>query len=114
MNGRGGRSIEEIYQASKVFQDGRTNLSWRDAKGKYAVNQEEVNKLYGELWDEYMVENPHLIDVLIQASGVSDIFGQKGHACQATELWRIRNAALGIIEEPLAPQSKPNQQLSLF
>lgn len=31
-----------------------------------------------------------LLDILCQYNGVSDMFGQRGHVCQATELWRIR------------------------
>jgi len=88
---RGDKSIEEIYQAAKVFKDGTTGLSWRAAKGKKAINTVEVQKLYSILWDEYISENPELLGVLREASGLSDIFGQPGHACQATELWRIRN-----------------------
>lgn len=91
---RGNRSIEELYQAAKVFADGSTGLTWREAKGRRAVNADEVRALYSALWDEYVAENPHLLDVLKAASGTSDMFGQAGHACQATELWRIRCAAL--------------------
>lgn len=87
---RGGRSIEDLYQAAKVFADGSTGLSWREAKGKQAVNMAEVRVLYSRLWDEYISENPALLDVIRAASGLSDIFGQTGSACQATELWRIR------------------------
>jgi hypothetical protein len=87
----GNKTIEELYQAKKVFADGSTGLSWREAKGKQAVNQEECAKFYSELWDLYIEENPHLLAYLKEANGVSDIFGQKGHVCQATELWRIRN-----------------------
>lgn len=90
ISGRGGRSIEQIYQAAKVFMDGSTGLGWRQAKGKLCVNQQEVRALYSQLWDEYMSENPELQPILQAATGVSDIFGQPGHACQATELWRIR------------------------
>lgn len=87
-----GFTIEELFQGAKVFEDGSTNLSVRKAKGKKAINQEEVSQLYSNLWDKYILEeNPHLLHVLKQASGLSDIFGQKGHCCQATELWRIRN-----------------------
>ncbi|WP_293811287.1 hypothetical protein [uncultured Bosea sp.] len=93
---RGGRSIEELYQAAKVFEDGSTGLSWREAKGKRAVNAAEVRVLYGVLWDEYVAENPQLLAVITEASGLQDLFGQAGHACQATELWRIRCAALGV------------------
>lgn len=94
IRGRGGRSIEEIYQAAKVFEDGRTGCSWREAKGRRAVNMSEVQVLYSRLWDEYLSENAQLLSVLAAASGVSDIFGQAGHCCQATELWRIREEHL--------------------
>lgn len=87
---RGNRSIEEIYQSSKIFEGGVTGLNWRQAKGKKAVNQVDVSKLYSTLWDEYMIENPHLIELIRSASGLQDIFGQQGHCCQATELWRIK------------------------
>lgn len=92
--GRGNKSIEALYQAAKVFENGETGLSWREAKGRRAVNQEEVTRLYSTLWDEYLAENPDLLVVLLAASGLQDIFGQAGHCCQATELWRIRGAAL--------------------
>lgn len=91
IKGRGNRSIEEIYQASKVFADGSTGLSWRQAKGKKATNTDEVKVLYSLLWVEYISENPELLAVLRSASGLSDIFGQVEHCCQATELWQIRN-----------------------
>jgi hypothetical protein len=90
---RDGKSIEEIYQAAKVFADGTTGLSWRQAKGKIAVNQSECAILYSKLWDEYMKENPDLVDIIKEADGLQDMFGQVGHCCQATELWRIRNSS---------------------
>jgi hypothetical protein len=96
INSRGNRSIEEIYQAAKVFADGSTDLTWREAKGKRAVNADKVRALYSVLWDEYIAENPHLLSVLTAACGLQDLFGQAGHACQATELWRIRCSALGM------------------
>jgi len=96
IQGRGNKSIEEIYQAAKVFADGSTGLTWREAKGKRAVNVDEVRALYSVLWDEYIAENPHLLSVLTGSTGLQDLFGQAGHACQATELWRIRCAALGV------------------
>lgn len=88
---RGNMSIERIYQRAKVLEDGSTGNEWRFAKGKRAVNQEECTKLYSQLWDEYIKENPQLLVVLREAAGLSDTFGQEGHCCQATELWRIRN-----------------------
>jgi hypothetical protein len=91
---RGNRRIEDIYQAAKVFEDGETGLDWHEAKGREAVNQDEVRTLYSLLWDEYIAENPGLVVVLKRATGLSDVFGQPGHACQAEELWRIRNQCL--------------------
>lgn len=97
-----GRSIEARYQAAKVFEDGTTGLDWRAAKGRVAVNQEILRKFYSVLWDTYIAQHSELLAVLKAASGVCDMFGQPGCCCQATELWRIRNAALGVTEpEPL-------------
>lgn len=90
IHSRGNKTIEEIYQASKIFDNGETNLSIKEAKGKVPVNVVEVRKFYSLLWDEYIGENPGLGWILIGCSGLSDIFGQRGHVCQATELWRIR------------------------
>ena len=87
---RGNRSIEELYQGYKRFGDGSTGLTWREAKGKKAVNQEECSVFYNQLWREYLDENPELVEVLLQASGLSDIFGQPGHCCQASSLWELR------------------------
>ena len=86
-----GRSIEERYQWEKIFADGSTHKDWRYAKGKVAVNQEQVSDLYSRLWDRYIEEHPELLAVLRAAYGLSDVFGQPGRICQATELWRIRN-----------------------
>ncbi len=88
---RGFRTIEEIYQGAKVFEGGLTGLSPRMAKGRLAENQAECAVLYAKLWDEYIAENPELMEPLLKATGLSDIFGQPEHCCQATELWRIRN-----------------------
>jgi len=86
-----GKSIEEQYQAFKIFDDGSTKLSWRQAKGRHAVNQKEAAEFYSQLWDRYIEAHPELLLVLKNANGLSDMFGQKNHVCQATELWRIRN-----------------------
>lgn len=85
-----GDSIEEAYQAMKVFEDGCTNLSWRAAKGRKAVNQKECAKAYEQMWRDYIDENPHLLNYLKQQSGLSDIFGKEGSVCQADILWKIR------------------------
>lgn len=87
---RGNQTIESIYQAAKVFEDGSTGLTIKEAKGRKAVNMEEVAELYTQLWKEYIEENPQFEEVLYNATGLSDIFGQKGHVCQATELWAIK------------------------
>lgn len=92
----GGLSIEEAYHALKIFDDGSTGQTWREAKlaqglGHKIVNLEYCHKAYSLMWDEYIRENPELLDVLKAAPGLSDMFGQEGHACQAVELWRIRN-----------------------
>lgn len=86
-----GRTIEVQYQAAKRFRDGSTGLGWREAKGRKPTNIEEVRALYSRLWDQYIAEHPELLEVLRAASGLIDKYGQAGHACQATELWRIRN-----------------------
>jgi len=91
---RNARTIETLYQAAKVFKDGSTGLSIQQAKGRKAVNLEELKALYSQLWDEYMAENPHLLPVLKAQSGLSDMFGRPGKCCQATELWRIRCESL--------------------
>ena len=93
LKARGNKSIEEIYQAAKIFEDGSTGLSWRQAKGRKPINIKEVAILYSQLWDEYINENPELLKVLKLVTGLSDIFGQEifPSQCQAIELWRIRN-----------------------
>ena len=99
-----GKSIEAQYQAAKKFEteDGSiiTGLPWNQAKGKKATNQQEVAELYSRLWDQYIREHPELLEVLKKATGLSDIFGQEGHCCQATELWRIRCKALEQEDRP--------------
>ena len=90
-----GKSIESQYQAAKIFEDGSTNLNWKQAKGRLAINQLEVNILYENLWRHYINENPNLQRILIDVNGLSDIFGQVGHICQASVLWKIRNELIG-------------------
>jgi len=94
------KTIEEIYQASKVFKGGKTNRRWQEAKGRFAINQDDCAKFYTLLWRLYMVENPHLMTIIINASGLSDMFGQTNHVCQATELWNIRNEAIRMFDVP--------------
>lgn len=86
------KSIEELYQAHKVFEDGSTGKTWKEAKGKKPVNIEDCRRLYSELWDEYFRRNPELYDAISQYNGFTDIFGQENHVCQAEEIYRIRMA----------------------
>lgn len=88
-----GTSIEEAYQAMKVFEDGTTGLSPREAKGRQAVNMDACATAYREWWKEWVWEMD-LLPVLQAANGLSDMFGQPGHQCQATVLWEIRNHGL--------------------
>jgi len=103
---RGNRSIEQIYQAAKIFDNAETGLTWRQAKGRKPVNVAECRMLYSELWDEYIAENPHLLVKLKSASGLSDMFGQEGHACQAVELWRIRNKGSRSYDDRIRPSAE--------
>jgi hypothetical protein len=93
IRGRDNRSIEDLYQAAKIFADGSTGLTWREAKGRTPVNLEMTQALYATLWDEYIAENPDLLTLILAQTGLKDTFGQPGHCCQATELWRIRCSA---------------------
>jgi len=86
-----GKSIEEQYQSAKIFEDGSTGLTWKEAKGRKPVNTDKVSILYKNLWRQYLDKNPGLVRGLIQASGLSDMFGQEGHNCQAITLWELRN-----------------------
>ena len=86
----GGRSIEEAYQAMKVFADGSTGLSWREAKGRTPINAPACAAAYTQWWREW-VEEQNLLPVLRAASGLSDMFGREGSVCQADVLWTIRN-----------------------
>ena len=45
-----GCTIEERYQRAKIFAGGVTGLDWRSAKGRNAVNMQEVLVLYKNLW----------------------------------------------------------------
>lgn len=94
-----GKSIEEQYQNAKVFPEGsvcHTGCSWRRKKGHAAANQQEISELYERLWRQYLEENPELLRPLFQATGLSDKFGQPGHECQATTLWKIRCEKLSL------------------
>lgn len=90
----GQESIESRYQGAKVLADGRTNLHWRKAKGMPAVNADAVALLYKHLWKIYLDLNPMLWLVLHEATGLSDMFGKKGHVCQAITLWELREESL--------------------
>jgi hypothetical protein len=84
----GFKSIEELYQGAKVFEDGSTGLSPREAKGKKAVNMDYCAQLYDELWFKYLDENPELVEVLRKYKGYSDMFGRPGCQCQALSIYK--------------------------
>ena len=87
----GYKSIEELYQAKKVFANGETGLSPMRAKGRKAINMPECQQYYSELWNIYFSENPELLDVIKKYNGFSDMFGRPGCQCQAKEIYRIKN-----------------------
>lgn len=89
----GGRSIEEAYQGMKILADGRTNLSWREAKGQKAINMPACIAAYDRWWLEWVTEQ-QLLPTLLAQSGLQDKFGKEGSVCQADVLWRIRNGQL--------------------
>ncbi len=90
------RSIEELYQGFKMFDDGHggfiTGLGVKEAKGKCAVNQVPAAQFYSHLWNVYFCENPELLQAIAPYNGFSDIFGQEGRCCQAIEIYRIWQA----------------------
>ena len=45
-----------------------------------------------------MLENDDLVEVLLEQTGLSDIFGYQPGPCQAVELWRIRTERIQKIE----------------
>jgi hypothetical protein len=93
------KSIEETYQGAKILENGRTGLSWREAKGRKAVNAAECAELYSRLWDRYIAEHPELLAWIRKWPGLSDKYGQPGRCCQAVELWRIRNASDKLLSD---------------
>ena len=54
IKGQNNRSIEELYQGAKRFEDGSTNLSIKQAKGRQAVNQQACAIYYDDLWQELL------------------------------------------------------------
>lgn len=86
---RNNRTIEEIYQAYKVFPGWISGLSIKEAKGRHPINMPDCKKLYRQLWLEYFNENPELYTLISSYNGFSDIFGQANHVCQAEEIYLI-------------------------
>lgn len=83
------KSIEEIYQASKIFDDGSTNLTITQCKGKKAINMDYCAKIYSWAWKKYFEENPDLLEYAKKFNGFSDIFGKPNCQCQAIEIYNI-------------------------
>lgn len=57
------------------------------------LNYEECESAYIKWWREWLNEQC-LWPIINEATGVSDMFGQIGHICQATVLWKLRNGEL--------------------
>ena len=87
----GNKTIEELYQAKKVFADGSTGLSVKDAKGRKPVNIEQCRQFYSELWRMFFSEHQGYLAELANSEyqGFCDIFGSADHACQAEEVYNI-------------------------
>lgn len=105
-----GKSIEEQFQSAKRFS-GSASINWRQNKARRADNPVECAQLYTRLWDQYIDENPKLLRVLIEATGLADMYGQRGHCCQATELWRIRENAISNPPEWLRQEKSGDNAL---
>lgn len=91
---RDNRSIEELYQGYKTFEDGSSGLSIKEAKGRKPIYPESCRMFYEQLWREFFDENPELLLEISQYNGFSDIFGQAGHQCQAEEIYNIAKERL--------------------
>jgi len=99
IKGRRNASIEELYQAFKIFPDGSTGLNWRQAKGRVAVNAQEASAFYDLLWCEYIGENEHLHTTIMDATGLSDMFAKSSGVNQAKTLWMIRDMLIDHYRE---------------
>lgn len=91
---RNNKTIEELYQARKMFDGGISGLSIKEAKGKRPINVDDCRAFYSMLWREYFDENMELLYEISQYNGFSDIFGQAGNACQAEEIYNIAKERL--------------------
>lgn len=89
---RNSKSIEELYQSFKLFPGMIQCLPIKESKGKHPINMEACRIFYSQLWDEYLKENPDLLELIKQYNGFSDIFGKPGSVCQAEEIYRIRQS----------------------
>lgn len=101
------KTIEEVYQAAKVFKDGTSGLTWKEAKGRRPVgfkyrskiySVESIEDFYFTLWWYYLEHNKNLIDVLNHYKGFSDIFGQEGHCCQAKAIYDYQQGRKPALE----------------
>ncbi len=91
---RDNQDINRIYQAAKVFKDGKPSTPGRLREGITHINKKEILNIYRGLWMLYFQENPELIEVLTNATGISDIYPVDGGVCQSEVLWSIREQYL--------------------
>jgi hypothetical protein len=87
---RSNRSIEDIYRSVREYRGRLIGLPVYRAKALVEVHRQEVKELYAKLWDEYIAENPRLLEVLCAAAGIVDPGASPDQPSAAHELWRIR------------------------
>lgn len=100
-------TIEERYQAYKVFGRGITDVKVSIARGQEPKNQKDCSRLYHCLWEMYLITHPRYYQDLFQWNGYSDTFGIDGHACQATTIHFLVEQGL----RPLTEVQKEIEQL---
>lgn len=108
-------TIENIYQTSKVFEDGTQSNNWRNAKGKKAVsykingavidnNSKQVGiDILTSLWVMYLEQNQIRMYELGLYNEFEDIFDRGSPLSQESILRRIRYEGIaevksGVIE----------------
>lgn len=116
LKSHGGLTVHQIYTAAKVFADGSTCLTPQQAEGREPVNKERCAELYAAAWQQYLIENPDLMETLLRAQGIANVNAPKEDVCPARELWKIRQTelkrrcALGlpVPEHPLSAKPRFN------
>ncbi|HEX8986575.1 MAG TPA: hypothetical protein VF816_01335 [Rhodocyclaceae bacterium] len=95
---RAGRSIEQIYRNVRRFPGHLIGLPRERARHLVEIHRQEVARFYAALWDEYISENPRLLEPLCAAKGVTEDAADPAQPSSAAELWRIRTEVLKLAE----------------